>query len=287
MKVSRMTASDAADWLEMRNELWPRDVAEHRRAIEHHFTGNGQFIDEAYICRAPAGDRAGFIELRMRNYAEGSDAVAVPYVEGWFVEGTYRQQGVGRRLIEHAEKWALAQSCHELASDAELDNQISIDAHIALGFSEVERAVCFHKRLAGTPEAAQASTHWGICPVLGVRDVVAASEFLKSRFGFVETDLLQPDDLEPAVYSIVKRGGIELHLQIRRTPLDPQRQAIENDVYIRVPDVDELRQEFIDRGAEILKDIMDQPYGMRDFCVSGPEHHRLMFATATMHSIQQ
>jgi len=286
MHVARMTVSDAADWLTMRNELWPGAIDDHRSAIDGYFTGNGPFMDEAYICRTAAGGHAGFIELRMRNYAEGSEATAVPYVEGWFVDERFRLRGIGRRLMQQAEQWALAQGCDELASDAELDNQISIDAHTSLGFVEVERAVCFHKRLTGAPEAVQASTHWGICPVLGVRDVAAAAEFLKSRYGFVATDVLQPDDQEPAVYAIVKRGGIELHLQIRRIHLVTEREAIENDVYVRVPNVDELRQEFIDRGARILKDIMDQPYGMRDFCVSGPEHHRLMFATATMHPTQ-
>jgi aminoglycoside 6'-N-acetyltransferase I len=282
MNVSTMTASDAADWLTMRNELWPGELNEHRSAIDSFFVGHGPFIDEAYICRTGAGDPAGFIELRMRNYAEGSEATAVPYVEGWFVDNRFRRQGLGRRLMEQAEQWALAQGCYELASDTELDNQISIAAHTALGFSEVERAVCFLKQLPVAQNTGQASTRWGVCPVLGVRDVAAATEFLKSRLGFIETDLLQPDDHEPAVYAIVKRGGIELHLQIRRTQLDTEREAIENDVYIRVPNVDELRQEFIGRGAQILKDIMDQPYGMRDFCVSGPEHHRLMFATANM-----
>ena len=44
----------------------------------------------------------GFLELRIRNYAEGTDSLAVPYVEGWYVDPEYRLRGVGASLIRQA-----------------------------------------------------------------------------------------------------------------------------------------------------------------------------------------
>jgi aminoglycoside 6'-N-acetyltransferase I len=49
--------------------------------------------------------------------------------------------------MAHAERWAGALGYSELASDAEIDNTVSISAHRALGFDETDRIVCFLKKL--------------------------------------------------------------------------------------------------------------------------------------------
>ena len=69
------------------------------------------------------------------------------YVEGWFVDADLRRRGWGRRLVDAAAAWARARGVDELASDALLDNAGSIAAHRRLGFEEVERHVCFRRRL--------------------------------------------------------------------------------------------------------------------------------------------
>ena len=39
---------------------------------------------------------------------------------------------------------------HEIASDAEIENADGIAAHVALGYEEVERVVCFRRSLPTT-----------------------------------------------------------------------------------------------------------------------------------------
>ena len=89
----------------------------------------------------------GFLEINIRNFAEGSQQSKVPYVEGWFVDKQYQGQGWGRLLMHSAEQWALTRGFSELASDTELHNKASIEIHKTLGFKEVERVVCFLKKL--------------------------------------------------------------------------------------------------------------------------------------------
>ncbi len=130
----------------MREDLCPDSHEDLEREIDAYLDGRSDIIDQAFVC--DEGGRAiAFVELRLRNYAEGSDAPVVPYVEGWYVARPSRGLGIGRALIERAEKWARDAGFGELASDAELDNTRSIRAHRALGFEEVERVVCFLKRL--------------------------------------------------------------------------------------------------------------------------------------------
>lgn len=148
MKVREVTMADRSAWLEMRAALWPGELDEHEATVQAYFTTGTPFVDMVYVAEADAGGLAGFLELRLRDYAEGSDAVGVPYVEGWFVAGPWRGAGVGRALMLAAESWANSLGKLELASDAELDNAGSIAAHAALGFEETGRAVTFIKRLS-------------------------------------------------------------------------------------------------------------------------------------------
>jgi aminoglycoside 6'-N-acetyltransferase I len=46
-----------------------------------------------------------------------------------------------------AEHWALDNGFNELASDTEVYNELSMKIHKKLGFEEVDRIVCFLKKL--------------------------------------------------------------------------------------------------------------------------------------------
>lgn len=93
------------------------------------------------------GSLAGFVELGSRSYAEGCETTPVAYLEGWYVDPDVRRAGLGARLLRATEKWALDHGYRELASDTELTNESSLQSHIALGFEEVERQICFRKQL--------------------------------------------------------------------------------------------------------------------------------------------
>jgi len=146
MQTRPMVQADRAQWLAMRNALWPGAAEEHAAAIDAFFAGRAVFLDAAFICEADTVP-VGFVELRIRSYAEDSDNTRVPYVEGWWVDPAYRRRNVGASLMTRAEQWAQDLGYDELASDCEIDNAISIAAHNALGFEETTRLVCFLKRL--------------------------------------------------------------------------------------------------------------------------------------------
>ena len=93
------------------------------------------------------GSLAGFAEIGARNYAEGCETTPVAYLEGWYVDPDVRRDGIGATLLKAVEAWALEHGFSEIASDTELDNEVSLQAHRALGFDEVERQICFKKRL--------------------------------------------------------------------------------------------------------------------------------------------
>ncbi|MBV8171599.1 MAG: GNAT family N-acetyltransferase, partial [Candidatus Eremiobacteraeota bacterium] len=105
--------------------------------------------DPSYAVFVSESDQrlSGFIEVRLRPYADGCDTSPVGYIEGWYVEPASRRSGIGRRLVAAAEQWARARGCSEMASDSLLDNENGRRAHEHLGYAEVEQAVRFRKDL--------------------------------------------------------------------------------------------------------------------------------------------
>lgn len=114
-------------------------------------------------------------------------------------------------------------------------------------------------------------------PVLGVPDVTEARDYFVDILGFTCTGFHEAGP--EAVYAIVQRNGGVIHLQIRRG-VSPPREEHETDVFVLVADVDAIHSELKDR-VDVLRDIQDEPYGMRDFTIELPFRPRIAFATPT------
>ena len=106
------------------------------------------FADETVLVwEEESGALDGFISFSLRPWAEGCDSSPVPYVEGWWVAPERRRAGVGRALVTAVERWCREHGYRELGSDVELDNDVSLRAHAALGFEPTQRVQFFRKRL--------------------------------------------------------------------------------------------------------------------------------------------
>jgi aminoglycoside 6'-N-acetyltransferase I len=94
------------------------------------------------------GEYIAFIHLTIRHdYVEGAIELPVAYVEGIYVKTEFQKRGLAKELMKTAENWALQKGLKQLASDTELTNAAGINFHQKLGFTEVDRLVCFIKNL--------------------------------------------------------------------------------------------------------------------------------------------
>lgn len=143
MTIRRLQTQDLPAYFQLRTALWPDSAADFALEVAEILSADHlvSFIAEQ------GGKLVGFVEVSLRAYAEGCASSPVGYLEGWYVTPPYRGSGVGRRLVEAAEDWARAKGCTEMASDTETHNTPSQQAHLHLGYQEVERIVCFRKPL--------------------------------------------------------------------------------------------------------------------------------------------
>ena len=145
--VRPIRKQDAAEWERMRQALWPSMHGEHAHEIAMFFEGDRSDPAEVLIAWNDSGRPVGFAEMSIRPYAEGCDSGRVAYLEGWFVDESYRGRGIGSALVAAVEEWGRTQGCTELGSDTTIDNDGSAAAHRAIGFEEVDRIICFRKPL--------------------------------------------------------------------------------------------------------------------------------------------
>lgn len=104
--------------------------------------------DAACFLKYVGGRPVAFAQCQLRHdYVEGTDSSPVGYLEGVFVAEGYRRKGYAAALLAECERWAKEKGCSEFASDCELDNADSLRFHMALGFTEANRIICFKKEL--------------------------------------------------------------------------------------------------------------------------------------------
>lgn len=145
IEVRPATEADKPEWLRMRCLLWPGEDPKRMALEQDSILKNAR--TPVFVARRPDGRLGGFLEAGTRDYVDGCDGSPVGYIEGWFVDEDLRRLGVGRALVGAAEDWARGCGLQEMGSDAHVDNQVSILAHLALGYRDHEHLVHFTKRL--------------------------------------------------------------------------------------------------------------------------------------------
>ncbi len=144
--VRPLQEDDIGEWFRLRKLLWDESTdAEHKAEMldiyEHKDT---QLV---LVAQLEDGKLIGFLEASIRPFVEDCHTDHVGYLEGWFVEEDFRRYGVGRKLVRGAENWARNKGCEEMASDSEIGNDLSLKAHLNLGYEETSRLVHLRKDL--------------------------------------------------------------------------------------------------------------------------------------------
>lgn len=111
----------------------------------------------------------------------------------------------------------------------------------------------------------------GHATVLHVKDMPASLAYYRDKLGFAVTFTWED---EPR-YVCLCLGDCAIHLNSYKPP------AATSIVCIFCKGVDALHDDLAVRGANITRAMMTHPYGMRDFVVTDPDGHELVFGQGT------
>ena len=143
--IRKAEYGDLKELAELGVLLWPHHTA---AELAEEFSRTMAKKDAAFFLAFADGAAVGFAQCQLRrDYVEGTEHSPVGYLEGIFVEESFRRRGLAGELLSACERWAARQGCREFASDCELENTQSQFFHNALGFREANRIVCFVKEL--------------------------------------------------------------------------------------------------------------------------------------------
>ena len=143
--IKEAQSEDSQILARMALEVWGNDSFQ---ALTSEFEEMTQMADVTSFLACLEDEAIGFANVALRHdYVEGCDSSPVVYLEGIYVKPPYRRQGYARDLVDACQLWGMKQGCYEFASECELNNQTSWAFHLAMGFLEVNRLICFKKSL--------------------------------------------------------------------------------------------------------------------------------------------
>ena len=144
MEIRKATPADSMALANLASRMWNHNPEE----LEPEFASLTASDEAACFLAWNDNLPIGFAQCQLRHdYVEGCDTSPVGFLEGIYVEAEYRRSGVARALLAACEDWARSVGCSEFASDCELDNADSLRFHLAMGFEEANRIICFRKTL--------------------------------------------------------------------------------------------------------------------------------------------
>ena len=134
------------DIVRFAKELWPdSSVDELNKEYKRILADRNSAV---FVYFETGAEDIGFAQVSLRkDYVEGTDTSPVGYLEAVYVREPHRHRGIGKYLVLNCEYWAHEHGCTEFASDCELTNEDSRKFHEAIGFSEVNRIICFAKKI--------------------------------------------------------------------------------------------------------------------------------------------
>jgi aminoglycoside 6'-N-acetyltransferase I len=143
--VKKSTEKDASILAELAIQMWSNHTLEE---LESDFAETIKNDNAVCFIKYVGETPVGFAQCQLRHdYVEGTHSSPVGYLEGIFVVPKYQHKGYAKELLHECELWAKEKGCLEFASDCELGNTNSFNFHMAMGFEEANRVICFRKEL--------------------------------------------------------------------------------------------------------------------------------------------
>jgi uncharacterized glyoxalase superfamily protein PhnB len=121
-------------------------------------------------------------------------------------------------------------------------------------------------------------TQQNVFPTFRYEDARAAIAWLKDTLGFKELAVMEGDGGSIEHAELVIAGNV-IMLGSARSETEDRFATSRCVTYVTIEDVDAHYERAVAAGAKVEMEIVDQPYGSRDYAVSDPEGNIWSFGT--------
>lgn len=143
--IKRATGADALTLAKLAIQMWDSHTLSE---LETDFAEIISSQNAACFIKYVEDQPIGFAQCQLRyDYVEGTETSPVGYLEGIFIQQEFRHKGFAKELLQECQRWTKEKECSEFASDCEIDNIDSLKFHLAMGFEEANRIICFRKEI--------------------------------------------------------------------------------------------------------------------------------------------
>jgi uncharacterized glyoxalase superfamily protein PhnB len=117
-----------------------------------------------------------------------------------------------------------------------------------------------------------------ISPTLAVRNMKQAIQFYRDSLGF-KMGMVFPDADNPEYADLSKDGMVLMLIPARSVAIGAKEKlGIGVNLYMQIDgNIDEYCNEVTNKGAKVVVDIKDEPFGIRDFTVEDIDGYKLTF----------
>ena len=117
-----------------------------------------------------------------------------------------------------------------------------------------------------------------LSPTLAVRNMKETIEFYQNSLGF-KMGMAFPDASNPEYADLSKDGMVLMFIPAENLGIGGgEKLGIGVNLYMEIDgDIDEYYNELKKRGVNIVVDIKDEPYGIRDFTIEDVNGYKLTF----------
>ena len=108
--------------------------------------------------------------------------------------------------------------------------------------------------------------------VIAVLDLARSASYYRDVLGFEMLEIPDPG------WRFLRRDNCLIMAGECREALSPRALGDHSYfAYLEVDDIDELHASVVARGAEVVKPLRTEPWGMREFGIATIDGHRIMF----------
>ena len=120
-----------------------------------------------------------------------------------------------------------------------------------------------------------------ISPMLAVRNMKQTIQFYRDSLGF-KIGMTFPDSNNPEYADLSKDGMVLMFIPAQNIGIGREEKlGVGVNMYMQIDgDIDEYYNELKDKDVNIVVDIKDEPYGIRDFTVEDIDGYKLTFNQA-------